>query len=499
MKRVKIALILFFLTFFISVSNSFAINTAEESPFNEVANIMLQQMEEKITISAEQKQTLKNAFINYLESRENYFNEVNTNSQGIEFDDLLALYQVYEEVERNTLTEIQLNALYGNASEVQLRNNRMGITTFSSCDNGTIISEQTVRLDYFGAINGYVFCIDFGSEHKVSIDWEVELFSPLDYVRITYNNVEEMYSQILKEIKQTSRGSVSSPKSGVVTVYVKTNNNPETNPMTSSGMKFILRKNISVDTVFPGSVQLGSQAAGDGSYGKKLYFGDPNENSDPVWIARYNAGYDTSELRINIGDDQMDKFVVGSELYYMSGFTPVLTAHMNSLRVGINNNEPQYSLDVNGIAKAEGLIAKSITTINDQNLQLQTNGTTRMTISNATGNIGIGVIDPTHKLEVNGTIRTQEVLIEVANWADHVFADDYQLLPINEVKSFIDENKHLPGIPSEAKVKENGVGLSEMQTLFLQKIEELTLYIIDQQQTIDELNKKINELEAKIK
>jgi hypothetical protein len=98
-------------------------------------------------------------------------------------------------------------------------------------------------------------------------------------------------------------------------------------------------------------------------------------------------------------------------------------------------------------------------------------------------------------LDVNGTIRAKEVKVETG-WADFVFHDDYHLKPLSEVNKFIKENKHLPEIPSASEVKENeGVNLGEMQTKLLQKIEELTLYLIQQQETIETLNAKVEKLE----
>ena len=77
----------------------------------------------------------------------------------------------------------------------------------------------------------------------------------------------------------------------------------------------------------------------------------------------------------------------------------------------------------------------------------------------------------------------------VENFADFVFNDDYQLRPLSEVNAFIETNGHLPEIPSAAEVKENGMSLVEMQVKLLQKIEELTLYMIEQQKRIEELEK----------
>lgn len=116
----------------------------------------------------------------------------------------------------------------------------------------------------------------------------------------------------------------------------------------------------------------------------------------------------------------------------------------------------------------------------------------RMIIDNA-GKVGIGVPDMTKLgsalLGVNGKIVATEVEVKLyASWPDFVFKSDYNLMPLSEVESFINVNGHLPNVPNEAQVKENGINLGQMDGILLQKIEELTLHIID-------LNKRIAELE----
>jgi hypothetical protein len=74
-------------------------------------------------------------------------------------------------------------------------------------------------------------------------------------------------------------------------------------------------------------------------------------------------------------------------------------------------------------------------------------------------------------------------------WPDYVFSTDYKLRPLNELKKFIEVNKHLPDIPSECEVEENGVNLLEMNVALLKKIEELTLYILEQEERISALEK----------
>lgn len=91
-------------------------------------------------------------------------------------------------------------------------------------------------------------------------------------------------------------------------------------------------------------------------------------------------------------------------------------------------------------------------------------------------------------MDVQGTIRAAEVKVEsIDNFPDYVFSDAYNLRPLAEVSDFIKANGHLPEIPSAQEVKENGMSLVEMNKKLLQKVEELTLYIIEQQRQIDEL------------
>ena len=94
--------------------------------------------------------------------------------------------------------------------------------------------------------------------------------------------------------------------------------------------------------------------------------------------------------------------------------------------------------------------------------------------------------------QFDGKIACKElVVVDPTKWADFVFEKNYKLLPLAEVEKYINENKHLPSVPSEKEVKENGINTAEMDAILLQKIEELTLYIMQQQKEIDALKKEI--------
>jgi hypothetical protein len=110
----------------------------------------------------------------------------------------------------------------------------------------------------------------------------------------------------------------------------------------------------------------------------------------------------------------------------------------------------------------------------------------------AQGNMGLGTASPTEKLSVNGNIRARKIIVSLANWSDYVFDDDYQLKSLSSVESFIKKNKHLPEIPSAKEVEEKGISIGDTQALLLKKIEELTLYLIEQEKKIKTLENKIS-------
>ncbi|GAB3909975.1 hypothetical protein GCM10028826_17760 [Mucilaginibacter boryungensis] len=102
------------------------------------------------------------------------------------------------------------------------------------------------------------------------------------------------------------------------------------------------------------------------------------------------------------------------------------------------------------------------------------------------GNVGIGTPN-SHgdKLAVNGTVHAKQVNVDMVNWADYVFKPDYHLPTLSEVKTYIDKNSHLPEIPSAQEVEKNGLNLGEMNRLLLKKVEELMLYLIEQNKKLD--------------
>lgn len=100
-------------------------------------------------------------------------------------------------------------------------------------------------------------------------------------------------------------------------------------------------------------------------------------------------------------------------------------------------------------------------------------------------------------LQVSGKIIGQSLYIlnPVSHWPDYVFEDNYSLMPIQEVEKFYKKEKHLPDIPTAAEVEKNGLDIYKMNEVLVKKVEELTLYMVDQMHLIKTLEKRINELE----
>lgn len=108
------------------------------------------------------------------------------------------------------------------------------------------------------------------------------------------------------------------------------------------------------------------------------------------------------------------------------------------------------------------------------------------------GNVGIGITPPgSYKLAVEGTVGARKIKVTQSSWADYVFDKDYYLPSLSDLEEYIKQHHHLPEVPTAEEVEKEGVDIGDTQVLLLKKIEELTLYIIEQNKRIEVLEKII--------
>ncbi len=129
-------------------------------------------------------------------------------------------------------------------------------------------------------------------------------------------------------------------------------------------------------------------------------------------------------------------------------------------------------------------------------------GATHAIYVDSNGNVGIGATTQTvaTALSVNGTVEAREFNLTdtSVSWPDYVFKEAYYLKPLEEVEKFTILNMRLPGVPSETEIAENGINIGEITAIQMEKIEELTLYMIALQKENKALSDRVQSLEEKL-
>ncbi|WP_051053001.1 hypothetical protein [Fulvivirga imtechensis] len=250
--------------------------------------------------------------------------------------------------------------------------------------------------------------------------------------------------------------------------------------------------------------------------------GSINVKSDPysfIGVERLNG----ATIRMGVTSDSHEGHLSssGSIKFLTNGdATPRMFINTNG-RIGIGTNTPTQKLEVIdgsilvksdpyasiGLERTNGAkISMGITSGSTEGFILSTGTLKFLTNADATpkmfisynGNVGIGTSNATDKLTVAGNIHSREVKVTVNAGADFVFENDYSLPSLEDVSAFVMENKHLPEIPSEKEMLENGLELGEMNIKLLQKVEELTLYLIQQNELNKQLMEEVAELKVKV-
>lgn len=264
-------------------------------------------------------------------------------------------------------------------------------------------------------------------------------------------------------------------------------------------------------------------------------YGGDNELTSIFQIRAHKNDYGNVRARFNVystGSSLTDRLTMG-----VDNNATAITILANG-NIGINNETPKFGLDVKGTTglstigmriwnsnpswSAESLIrtytdweSNSYPAVDfgfyrgsgsggegSSGFIVKT-GTVALTstkfIINQSGNVGIGTMTPSEKLSVNGNISSKKSIVTQVGWSDYVFNEDYVLKPLDEIAKYVKENKHLPEIPSAKEVEQKGLDLGDSQALLLKKIEELTLYLIAQEEKNKRQDARIQELEQRLK
>ncbi len=205
----------------------------------------------------------------------------------------------------------------------------------------------------------------------------------------------------------------------------------------------------------------------------KVYFGDDGTNTI-VWIGEPDSEWKYLKVRV----------------------TEVQATHLNA-SVGTWDDGWNVSLATSDFSgNVNRTVSNTLPVASGSSIWQSTNDD--VYYANPDGRVGIGTSNLSAALTVNGHIHTKEVRVYTDAGADFVFDENYDLPNIDELEAFITKNKHLPDIPSEKEMIEEGLHLGEMDIKLLQKVEELTLYIISMNKKLDALSAENEELRKKI-
>jgi len=259
---------------------------------------------------------------------------------------------------------------------------------------------------------------------------------------------------------------------------------------------------------------------GDLNYGRKIYYSSIGLNSNTGYNTenRYLGRIGTGLYKITIysngyGAEQSCEFILHREwgsipvmLQRTGGVSQIASLHYQDVGDNVHSDlffpYTYYApsgygnvlyISVETLGVGDWSVASGITTP-----VLSTSNMTSVGLINSTsGNIGIGTSNPTEKLSVNGNIRTRKLIVTQNNWPDYVFDSSYTLPSLTHVEEFIKSNKHLPGIFSAKEITDKGLDVGEAQSQLLQKVEELTLYLIELKKENAALKERLDKLEKR--
>jgi hypothetical protein len=243
-----------------------------------------------------------------------------------------------------------------------------------------------------------------------------------------------------------------------------------------------------------GSVARFGYAINGSSAGQAAFLNWHNSNAAPLHIG-FGSSMSNQQNHLTIASD--GRVDVGDRARFKTNGDVGIGTQNPQTALHIVNTEDQPNegdLGVQGL-----LIENNGMRDHDNAIEVRTAHGTVFTVGNH-GAVHIGDElngaipwdDREYRLWVQGGVRTEKVKVDIASangWADYVFEDDYELMPIDELEAYIKEHKHLPGVPSSEEVMREGIDVAEMNKILLEKIEELTLRVIELEKEANQQNK----------
>ena len=333
-----------------------------------------------------------------------------------------------------------------------------------------------VEIDYVIDLNS-VGAIDFISIYTTDINGQEREVLNYSYQPMVGRMTLPLYTPAIRIVFYSEYGNEGGLYKGLKLNYRKGSANPSDQ---------VFFSNVGIGTYPKEKLHVNGAIRGGGANGEVTLKGD----NGSVTIGATN----TTTMAFNT-DKNVFLFNKPIQGNGSSGALEILSTIGGSLEFGpMDNGSVCFNTDMSGgYCFDKTITLSSGHLISPRKLTFSTNNSTHCMTMLTNGNVGIGTLSPKYKLDVSGTIRANEIIVNTTG-ADFVFSDDYQLRPLSEVKTFIQENKHLPEIKSAQEMQEDGVSVNELQTQLLQKIEELTLYLIQQEQTIQEMRQEIEQL-----
>ena len=227
------------------------------------------------------------------------------------------------------------------------------------------------------------------------------------------------------------------------------------------------------------------EVKGDQHIRGKVEFVDPVKgyNGDRVAFFRQDPRNDFASLRLSLGDENKGEFLIGYTDYATNQFMPTLNIQADNKIYFGNGKHSSRLIGQIGHGRSFGFHISRWA------------GKFSWTIGSSNGDYSLMVLerrdDGKVSMSVNGSLRANQMKVNLDHAApDYVFHKDYNLRPLSEVESFINQHHHLPEIPPGKTLETEGINIADMEMSLLKKVEELTLYVIELQKEIEQLKKK---------